>query len=103
MSCDDPPPSDRACTNVTISDSANRYCLNLQNGVLMRVQWRRVILDEAHIVRNHKSATSGAVCGLKARRRWCLTGTPVHNKDLDLFALLKFLRCSPFDELQVRY
>ncbi|KOB71031.1 Uncharacterized protein OBRU01_14419, partial [Operophtera brumata] len=71
-----------------------------KNGVLMRVQWRRVILDEAHIVRNHKSATSAAVCGLRARRRWCLTGTPVQNKDLDLFALLKFIRCSPFDELQ---
>ncbi|KAJ2944650.1 hypothetical protein O0L34_g4006 [Tuta absoluta] len=36
---------------------------------------------------------------LKGSRRWCLTGTPVQNKDLDLFALLKFLRCTPFDEL----
>ncbi|XP_073950159.1 LOW QUALITY PROTEIN: transcription termination factor 2-like [Choristoneura fumiferana] len=70
-----------------------------KQGVLMRVQWRRVILDEGHIVRNHKSATSRAVCGLRARRRWALTGTPVHNKDLDLFALLKYLRCTPFDDL----
>ncbi|XP_047993913.1 transcription termination factor 2-like [Leguminivora glycinivorella] len=70
-----------------------------KNGVLMCMSWRRVILDEAHIVRNHKSATSRAVCGLKARRRWALTGTPLHNKDLDLFALLKFLRCTPFDDL----
>jgi transcription termination factor 2 len=67
----------------------------------MRVRWRRVILDEAHIVRNHKSATSNAVSALRARRRWALTGTPVHNKDLDLFALMKFLRVTPFDELQV--
>ncbi|XP_063628146.1 transcription termination factor 2 [Cydia splendana] len=70
-----------------------------KNGVLMRISWRRVILDEAHMVRNHKSATSRAVCGLRARRRWALTGTPLHNKDLDLFALLKFLRCTPFDDL----
>ncbi|XP_075982962.1 transcription termination factor lodestar [Anticarsia gemmatalis] len=70
-----------------------------KNGVLMRVRWRRVILDEAHIVRNYKSATCGAVCGLRASRRWCLTGTPVQNKDLDLFALVKFLKCSPFDDL----
>ncbi|XP_063367686.1 transcription termination factor 2 [Cydia amplana] len=70
-----------------------------KNGVLMRMSWRRVILDEAHMVRNHKSATSRAVCGLRARRRWALTGTPLHNKDLDLFALLKFLRCTPFDDL----
>uniref|UniRef100_A0A2A4JUH4 Transcription termination factor 2 n=1 Tax=Heliothis virescens TaxID=7102 RepID=A0A2A4JUH4_HELVI len=72
---------------------------NEKNGVLMRISWRRVILDEAHVVRNHKSATCNAVSSLHARRRWCLTGTPVQNKDLDLFALLKFLRCSPFDDL----
>ncbi|RVE53860.1 hypothetical protein evm_001522 [Chilo suppressalis] len=72
-----------------------------QNGVLMRVRWRRVILDEAHIVRNHKSATSLGVAALKAKRRWCLTGTPVQNKDLDLFALVKFLRVTPFTELQM--
>ncbi|KAI8424788.1 LOW QUALITY PROTEIN: hypothetical protein MSG28_006723 [Choristoneura fumiferana] len=57
--------------------------------------------EKGHIVRNHKSATSRAVCGLRARRRWALTGTPVHNKDLDLFALLKYLRCTPFDDLAV--
>ncbi|CAH0594530.1 unnamed protein product [Chrysodeixis includens] len=72
---------------------------NEKKGVLMRISWRRVILDEAHIVRNHKSATCAAVSALRASRRWCLTGTPVQNKDLDLFALLKFLRCSPFDDL----
>ncbi|XP_050353997.1 transcription termination factor 2 isoform X2 [Nymphalis io] len=70
-----------------------------KGGVLTRVFWRRVILDEAHAVRNYKSATSQAVCALRAARRWALTGTPLHNKDLDLFALLKFLRCTPFDDL----
>lgn len=33
--------------------------------------------------------------------RWALTGTPMHNKELDMYALLKFLKCSPFDDLQV--
>ncbi|XP_026498912.2 transcription termination factor 2 isoform X1 [Vanessa tameamea] len=70
-----------------------------KGGVLTRVFWRRVILDEAHAVRNYKAATSQAVCALRAARRWALTGTPLHNKDLDLFALLKFLRCTPFDDL----
>ncbi|KAG7297638.1 hypothetical protein JYU34_018350 [Plutella xylostella] len=72
---------------------------NEKNGVLLRMRWRRVILDEAHIVRNHKSATSVAVCTLRGARRWALTGTPVQNKDLDVFALLKFLKLTPFDEL----
>lgn len=69
----------------------------------MRVRWQRVILDEAHTVRNHKSVTAKAVFKLSSWARWCLTGTPVHNKDLDLFALLKFLRCSPFDDILVSY
>lgn len=67
----------------------------------MRINWQRVILDEAHIVRNHKSLTASAIFKLIAHSRWCLTGTPVHNKDLDLFSLLKFLRCSPFDDIVV--
>lgn len=70
--------------------------------MLTRVRWRRVILDEAHVVRNHKSSTSLGVCSLSSWARWALTGTPLHNKDLDLFALLKFLKCTPFDDLAVR-
>lgn len=67
----------------------------------MQINWERVILDEAHIVRNHKSQASLAVCGLKADKRWALTGTPIQNKALDLYSILKFLKCSPFDDLRV--
>ncbi|GLV32180.1 lodestar [Carabus blaptoides fortunei] len=72
-----------------------------KKGPLFRIKWTRIILDEAHVVRNHKAQTSVAICGLTGKSRWALTGTPVHNKELDLYALLKFLRCSPFDDLHV--
>ncbi|XP_029679622.1 transcription termination factor 2-like isoform X2 [Formica exsecta] len=68
---------------------------------LYKINWKRVILDEAHIVRNHKSQASLAVCELKANKRWALTGTPIQNKALDVYSILKFLKCSPFDDLRV--
>ncbi len=38
-----------------------------------------------------------SVCALKAARRWCVTGTPIQNRLLDLYSLFKFLGCFPFD------
>lgn len=72
-----------------------------KNGAVFGVKWHRIILDEAHQIRNYKSRTAMAVCALSARKRWTLTGTPVHNKEEDMYALLKFLRCTPFDDLAV--
>ncbi|XP_076670956.1 transcription termination factor lodestar [Andrena cerasifolii] len=65
------------------------------------IHWDRVTLDEAHVVRNHKSQASESVCGLVASKRWALTGTPIQNKEMDLYSILKFLKCSPFDDLRV--
>lgn len=49
---------------------------------LYRVKWRRIILDEGHAIRNHKSQMSMAACELMGKRRWVLTGTPIHNKEV---------------------
>lgn len=65
------------------------------------IKWERIILDEAHVVRNYKSQSSQGVCNLRGKYRWCLTGTPIQNKELDIFALFKFLKCRPLDELSV--
>jgi transcription termination factor 2 len=68
---------------------------------LFKIHWNRVILDEAHTIRNHKSATSIGCCNLSASYRWLLTGTPIQNKLQDLYSLIKFLRLSPFNDLGV--
>ncbi|POI31288.1 hypothetical protein CIB84_004961 [Bambusicola thoracicus] len=68
---------------------------------LLRVAWARVILDEAHTIKNPKVQTSIAVCKLRATARWAVTGTPIQNNLLDVYSLLRFLRCSPFDEYKV--
>jgi transcription termination factor 2 len=62
------------------------------NGCLFKVKWNRVVLDEGHVIRNHKSKQSEAVCALESKKRWVLTGTPIQNKEFDLFAAVKFLR-----------
>uniref|UniRef100_A0A8C6TUR1 Transcription termination factor 2 n=1 Tax=Neogobius melanostomus TaxID=47308 RepID=A0A8C6TUR1_9GOBI len=68
---------------------------------LLRVAWARIVLDEAHNIKNPKVQTSMAVCQLRARARWAVTGTPIQNNLLDMYSLLKFLRCAPFDEYKL--
>uniref|UniRef100_A0A8C6RJY4 Transcription termination factor 2 n=1 Tax=Nannospalax galili TaxID=1026970 RepID=A0A8C6RJY4_NANGA len=68
---------------------------------LLQIVWARIILDEAHNVKNPRIQTSIAVCKLQAQARWAVTGTPIQNNLLDMYSLLKFLRCSPFDEFSL--
>ncbi|KAG8239005.1 hypothetical protein J437_LFUL005062 [Ladona fulva] len=86
----------RECESISTKGASKK-----QDGPIHLVNWTRIILDEAHVVRNCKSKTSQAVICLKGTYRWALTGTPIHNKELDLFALIVFLRCSPFDRILV--
>ncbi|KAG0203313.1 hypothetical protein BGX28_004370 [Mortierella sp. GBA30] len=72
--------------------------LSKHPSVLQHVDWFRVVLDEAHIIKEVNTVQSKAASALTAERRWCLTGTPVQNKLDDLYALVKFLQMRPFDE-----
>ncbi|WOH06344.1 hypothetical protein DCAR_0625770 [Daucus carota subsp. sativus] len=61
-----------------------------------KVNWWRVILDEAHIIKNANAQQTRAVNKLSAKRRWVVTGTPIQNGTMDLFSLMAFLRYQPF-------
>jgi SNF2 family DNA or RNA helicase len=65
---------------------------------LEEINWFRIVLDEAHMIREQSTQQSTAICRLQASRRWAVTGTPVQNRLEDLGALMTFLRIKPFDE-----
>lgn len=64
---------------------------------LAYINWFRIVLDEAHAIRNASTKQSAAACTLAAERRWAVTGTPVQNRLEDLGALFRFIRLRPFD------
>ncbi|PWA45229.1 hypothetical protein CTI12_AA519490 [Artemisia annua] len=64
---------------------------------LAKVKWFRVVLDEAQSIKNHKTQVAKACWGLKGKRRWCLSGTPIQNAIDDLYSYFRFLRYDPYD------
>lgn len=65
------------------------------------LHWYRVILDEAHTVKNRNAKATKACYALRAEYRWCLTGTPMQNNLDEIQSLIKFLRIKPYDDLSV--
>ncbi|CAM6092101.1 unnamed protein product [Calypogeia fissa] len=69
----------------------------VDSGPLARVNWFRVVLDEAQSIKNARTQGARAAWGLRSKRRWCLSGTPIQNAIDDLYSYFRFLRYSPFD------
>lgn len=63
---------------------------------LARVGWYRVVLDEAQSIKNYRTQVARACWGLRAKRRWCLSGTPIQNAVDDLYSYFRFLKYDPY-------
>jgi len=64
--------------------------------VLHRVAWQRIVLDEAHSIKDKNCSTARAAFALHAAFRWCLSGTPLQNRVGELYSLVQFVRLDPY-------
>ena len=87
-------------TYATISSEYSRRTMPKKRTAspLLATNFFRIILDEAHAIREQSTMQSQAICSLAAQRRWAVTGTPVQNRLDDLGGLIKFLRMQPFSD-----
>jgi SNF2 family DNA or RNA helicase len=81
------------------SESGTAAADKAKKSGIFSVYWYRVILDEAHTIKNRNAKATQAAYSLDAKFRWCLTGTPMQNNLDELQSLIRFLRIKPYDEL----
>ena len=58
---------------------------------LWKTNWLRLVMDEAHHIRNMKTGTFRGAMKIKAEIKWLVSGTPVQNAYSDFYALCAVL------------
>jgi SNF2 family DNA or RNA helicase len=69
-----------------LADDANYW-----TRLLFNTPWQRVICDESQRFSNPKTMLYKSMMSLYGKYKLCLTGTPIRNYDLDIWAQLRFL------------
>lgn len=67
-----------------------------ERSALHAVHWRRIILDEAHNIKERSTNTAKGAFALQGDFRWCLSGTPLQNRVGELYSMIRFLGGDPF-------
>jgi hypothetical protein len=67
------------------------YALAARDAAALRkIEWHRVVVDEAQAIKNAATRQATAVRSLPARHKIAVTGTPVENRLADLWSLMEF-------------
>lgn len=64
----------------------------LEESLLHRIKWGRVIFDEAHHLRNKNTSRYIGAKMLDADVKWLVSGTPVQNRKQDFYALCSLIK-----------
>ncbi|KAG8080389.1 hypothetical protein GUJ93_ZPchr0007g4647 [Zizania palustris] len=73
----------------SVSESRGQSPLHL-------VRWERIVLDEAHFIKERRCNTAKAIFALESEYKWALSGTPLQNRVGELYSLIRFLQIFPF-------
>lgn len=66
-------------------------CILAEKSSLKKINWRYIIIDEAHRIKNDESKLSVVVRQFTSTNRLLITGTPLQNNLHELWALLNYL------------
>ena len=70
---------------------------NFQSGSLFNNNFSRVILDEAHYIRNWNRKIFKSIMHIKSELKWVVTATPIFNKIDDIYSYFRFLELESID------
>ena len=82
-------------------------CLTTYEGVqknikdLKLIQFKYLVIDEAHKMKNELSQLSTNIRGIRAKRKTLLTGTPLANDVKEIWSLLYFIMPNLFKSTQL--
>ena len=65
--------------------------LRKHRALLDTTEFGYAVLDEGQFIKNPDAKVTQACCAIKAKHRLVLTGTPLENRQLDLWSIFRYL------------